>query len=92
MKLSTTLLIFIRLDGLNKDLNAWAWGFQIHNYNIECQSREMTKLAYPTREYIVQVARFDPAKGIPDLVNSYGRLRQHYMKDMPVEKTPQLVM
>ena len=52
----------------------------------------MTKLVYPAREYIIQVARFDPAKGIPDLVKSYGRLRQHYMKDMPVEKTPQLVM
>ncbi|MCJ1282590.1 hypothetical protein MMC26_001915 [Xylographa opegraphella] len=80
------------LDGLNKDLNAWAWGFQIHNYNVECQSREMTKLAYPAREYIIQVARFDPAKGIPDLVKSYGRLRQHYMKETPVAKTPQLVI
>ncbi|MCJ1396938.1 hypothetical protein MMC11_000130 [Xylographa trunciseda] len=80
------------LDGLNKDLNAWAWGFQIHNYNIECQSRVMVKLAYPAREYIIQEARFDPAKGITDLIKSYGKLRQNYMKHLPEEKTPQLVI
>lgn len=52
----------------------------------------MAKLHYPSREYIIQVARFDPAKGIPDLIKSYGKLRQHYLKDIPVEKTPQLVV
>jgi len=52
----------------------------------------MAKLHYPFREYVIQVARFDPSKGIPDLVRSYGRLRRHYLKDMPAEKTPQLVM
>jgi glycosyltransferase involved in cell wall biosynthesis len=76
-----------RLDGLNKPLNSWSWGFHIHNYNMQCESRRVPKLLYPRREYIIQVARFDPAKGIPDLVKSYARLRQYYMKD-----TPQLVM
>ena len=83
---------FDRLDGLNKELNPWAWGFQIHNYNVECESRKIAKITYPSRDYIVQVARFDPSKGIPDLVKSYGRLRHHYMKDVPTEDTPQLVM
>lgn len=86
------ILICDRLDGLNKELDAWAWGYQIHNYNVECDSRKMAKLLYPSREYIIQVARFDPAKGIPDLIRSYGRLRQVYLKDVPTEKTPQLVM
>ena len=52
----------------------------------------MAKLNYPARDYIIQVARFDPAKGIPDVVDSYGKLRRKYFKDVPAEQTPQLVM
>lgn len=52
----------------------------------------MAKLNYPARDYIIQVARFDPAKGIPDVVESYGKLRHKYLKDVPAEQTPQLVM
>lgn len=81
-----------RLDGLNKKLNPWTWGFEHHDYNVNCNSRGIAKLQYPSREYIIQVARFDPAKGIPDLIKSYGKLRRHYLEHMPVEKTPQLVM
>lgn len=64
----------------------------MHNYNIECKGRRVPKIVYPSRDYIIQVARFDPAKGIPDLVRSYGILRQKYLKDTPAEDTPQLVM
>jgi len=80
------------LDGLNKDLDPWSWGYHMHNYNVEAESRRMPKILYPQRDYIIQVARFDPSKGIDDLVRSYARLRRQYMKDEPVEKTPQLVM
>jgi glycosyltransferase involved in cell wall biosynthesis len=49
-------------------------------------------LEVPDRKYIVQIARFDPAKGIPDVLASYARLRQVYMKDEPLINVPQLVI
>ncbi|KAG1858314.1 trehalose synthase [Suillus tomentosus] len=33
------------------------------------------ELKWPQRDYVVQIARFDPAKGIPNVINSYARLR-----------------
>lgn len=53
------------LDGLNKRLSGWDTGYYMHEFFLECHKREMFRLQYPERRYIVQVARFDPAKGIP---------------------------
>lgn len=33
-----------------------------------CAKEKMNQLSWPQRDYIVQVARFDPAKGIVKLV------------------------
>jgi len=54
----------------------------------------MKQLHYPKRPYIVQIARFDPAKGIPDVLASYAKFRREYMtKDDFVERDiPQLVI
>jgi hypothetical protein len=45
-----------------------------------CSEIRMSKLHWPAREYIVQVARFDPAKGIPVVIgescSSLGGTRQ----------------
>ena len=41
-----------------------------------CIKEKMHELKWPEREYIVQVARFDPSKGIPNVVDSYSRLRK----------------
>lgn len=41
-----------------------------------CVKEKMHELKWPAREYIVQVARFDPSKGIPNVVDSYSRLRK----------------
>ena len=64
----------------------------MYDYNLQCDGRKIPKITFPARDYVIQVARFDPAKGIPDLVRSYGILRQRYMKDIPSDKAPQLVM
>ncbi|MCJ1410212.1 hypothetical protein MMC19_004297 [Ptychographa xylographoides] len=80
------------LDGLNKKLSSWASGYQMYDYNLQCDGRKIPKITFPARDYVIQVARFDPAKGIPDLVRSYGILRQRYMKDIPSDKAPQLVI
>lgn len=36
----------------------------------------MTELAWPQRDYVVQVARFDPSKGIPSVIDSYAKFRK----------------
>jgi glycosyltransferase involved in cell wall biosynthesis len=80
------------LDGLNKKLSNWNNEFYLHEFGITIHKFGANQLDYLKREYIVQIARFDPAKGIPDVLASYAKLRREYMKDYPVEKTPQLVI
>jgi len=80
------------LDGLNKHLSDWDAQFYLHEFEIECFKQRMSQLAYPARDYIVQIARFDPAKGIPDVLASYAALRRKYMHDKPLEQIPQLVI
>jgi len=57
-----------------------------------CSERRSPKLLFPVRDYIVQVARFDPAKGIPDVIRSYVKAR-HILDDrIPGSKHPQLCL
>ncbi|KAJ4303099.1 hypothetical protein N0V90_001990 [Kalmusia sp. IMI 367209] len=80
------------LDGLNKHLSDWDAQYYMHEFETECFKQRMSRLAYPARDYIVQIARFDPAKGIPDVLASYAAFRRSYMKDKPIEEVPQLVI
>lgn len=80
------------LDGLNKELSEWDSGYYIHEFNTECLKERMDQLKFPHRSYIVQIARFDPSKGIPDVLAAYAELRRKYMKDKKREDTPQLVI
>jgi glycosyltransferase involved in cell wall biosynthesis len=57
-----------------------------------CAERRASKLLFPLRHYIVQVARFDPAKGIPDVIRSYVKARQILDDKIPGSKHPQLVL
>jgi hypothetical protein len=41
-----------------------------------CVKEKMHELKWPLRDYIVQIARFDPAKGIPSVVDSYIKFRK----------------
>ncbi|KAI0433619.1 glycosyltransferase family 4 protein [Xylaria sp. FL1042] len=68
------------LDGLNKPIGQWARSYYFNLYNRECMSHQMTKLAYPERKYIVQIARFDPAKGIPTVLKAYASFRKRASK------------
>jgi len=80
------------LDGLNKEMNDWDTSFYLHEFNSECLKQRMSKLDFPARDYIVQIARFDPAKGIPDVLASYAKLRRNYMSDTDKSDIPQLVI
>ncbi|KAI0145134.1 family 4 glycosyltransferase [Xylariaceae sp. FL1272] len=79
------------LDGLNKRINKWDSGYYGSNYNNECHAHQMTPLRYPDCKYIVQIARFDPAKGIPTVIDSYAEFRK-LAKDAGVTDIPQLVV
>jgi glycosyltransferase involved in cell wall biosynthesis len=52
----------------------------------------MTELKWPAKKYIIQVARFDPAKGIPDVLDSYAEFRRLLSQHFPKIEAPQLVI
>ena len=80
------------LDGLNKKMDDWDCEYYMHEFKTQCFRDRMATLDYPDRDFIVQIARFDPAKGIPDVLAAYAKLRRSYMKDVPPKDTPQLVI
>ena len=80
------------LDGLNKDINEWDQGYYGHLYNEQCHAMRMTELKWPNKKYIIQVARFDPAKGIPDVIESYAEFRRLLGKHSPKTEAPELVI
>lgn len=60
-----------------------------------CAKEKMHELKWPTRDYIVQVARFDPAKGIPNVIDSYVKFRRLLQKqspDLDEDDQPQLLI
>ncbi len=78
-----------RLDGLNKPLTKGQMKYYYGLFNKYLVDQGQTPLDL-TRAYIVQVARFDPSKGIHDVVESYRLLREK-LKDNG-ELIPQLVI
>ncbi|RSL38986.1 hypothetical protein CEP53_014410 [Fusarium sp. AF-6] len=79
------------IDGLNKPMNKWDTGYYAHIYNQQCLTQRMTPLAWPTRKYIAQVARFDPAKGIPTVIDSYAEFRRR-CDEAGITDPPQLAV
>ncbi|KAI0928062.1 hypothetical protein AcW2_004195 [Taiwanofungus camphoratus] len=57
-----------------------------------CVKEKMHELAWPAREYIVQIARFDPSKGIPNVIDSYARFRRLAAGKVPDDEVPQLLI
>lgn len=80
-------------DGLNKHMHDWDNQYYLHEFKVQCFKAGMRQLAYPERPYIVQIARFDPAKGIPDVLASYAEFRAALAKGTPpAGGIPQLVI
>ncbi|KAG0636842.1 trehalose synthase [Tuber brumale] len=80
------------LDGLGKPLGEWDIRFYHQNLWNSCDKLKMNKLLYPEREYITQIARFDPSKGIPDVIESYSKLCIRLIRDAPEMVPPQLLL
>lgn len=76
------------LDGLNKPLNDTQIGYYISWFNKNLYEHDQPPLDLE-RPYFIQVARFDPSKGISDAIESYHLLRQ---KLRPADPVPQLVL
>ena len=57
-----------------------------------CTKEKMTELGWPMRDYLVQIARFDPSKGIPDVINSYSRFRKLLAEKAPDVEPPQMLI
>ncbi|KAG8767816.1 hypothetical protein FRC15_005458 [Serendipita sp. 397] len=80
------------LDGLSKPLADWDIQYYMGIFRTLCSEIRMSKLHWPAREYIVQVARFDPAKGIPVVIDSFVKLRRKLDLKLPASQTPQLLI
>lgn len=77
-------------DGLNKkiDDNSSVYYFELFN---EILKKTGQKTLDYSEEYFIQVARFDPAKGIFDLIEAY-RLFFEKMKKIDLDQIPSLVI
>ncbi|KAJ5665015.1 uncharacterized protein N7477_007463 [Penicillium maclennaniae] len=80
------------LDGLNKNMRDWDTAFYGRMFNHSCKNTEMTTINYPDEPYIVQIARFDPAKGIFDVLASYDSFRSLLAQSHPEMKAPKLLI
>lgn len=82
------------LDGLNKDLAIADIRYYLTEFNEQCRRERMPILSYPQRDYIIQIARFDPSKGLSEVLAAYAEFRRHshYCSQLAKDKTPQLVM
>lgn len=77
------------LDGLNKPLSERETDYYMNLFNKVLVEHNQTPLDR-TRPFITQIARFDPSKGIPDVIESYRRLREKLQgEDVAI---PQLVI
>jgi glycosyltransferase involved in cell wall biosynthesis len=82
------------LDGLNKELDSWDSQYYMGEFRSLCAKEKMTELAWPAREYVVQVARFDPSKGIPNVIDSYAKFREllNTKEKLDGDELPQLLI
>ena len=77
------------LDGLNKPLSEEQMTTYLKLFNA-LLIKEGQKPLDTERPYIVQIARFDPSKGIPDVLDAYRQLRERLEEEsLPI---PQLVI
>lgn len=78
------------LDGLNKPLSEEQQSTYMQLFNALLVQAQQTPLD-EKRPYIIQVARFDPSKGIPDVLEAYKKLREK-LEQQGNTQLPQLVI
>ncbi|KAJ2159511.1 hypothetical protein GGF46_002967 [Coemansia sp. RSA 552] len=80
------------LDGLNKKMSAADLEYYRRVFN-RCAEDQGSPTISADRPYVIQIARFDPAKGIPDVIEAYRNFRQQLAsKGIEEDQQPQLVI
>ncbi|GAA6005919.1 hypothetical protein JCM11491_004060 [Sporobolomyces phaffii] len=81
------------LDGLNKPIPSRYISFYRRAFNLAAEVA-LGRTVDWGRGYILQIARFDPSKGIPDLVEAYRVFRVAFVQDprFADRDPPQLVL
>ncbi|PUU72501.1 hypothetical protein B9Z19DRAFT_1168589 [Tuber borchii] len=84
----------LAMVGLMPACTDWFWDLKFFHHDLRnsCNELGMNQLLYPAREYITQIARFDPGKGIPDVIESHRKLCTRVVKDTPQRHPPQLLL
>ncbi|OOQ87887.1 Trehalose phosphorylase [Penicillium brasilianum] len=80
------------LDGLNKNMRDWDVAHYGRIFNAACRNAEMPTIQHPDDQYIVQIARFDPSKGIFDVLDAYEKFHNRLACERPKLKTPKLLI
>lgn len=81
-----------KLDGLNKELSEEHMNYYFSLFNSLIQRNGQTPLDL-NHPYIIQVARFDPSKGIPHLIEAYRVLYERMRNEGYAQrKVPQMVI
>ena len=71
------------LDGLNKNLKDEQIEYYFEEFNKALLESGQKPLDRSEKEYFIQIARFDPSKGILDVLDSYRLFREKYEGDNP---------
>ncbi|KAJ5616217.1 hypothetical protein N7537_001331 [Penicillium hordei] len=80
------------LDGLNKNMRDWDIAHYGRMFNAACRNADMPTIQWPEDSYIVQVARFDPSKGILDVLVSYEKFHHKLAVEAPNMVPPKLLI
>lgn len=80
------------LDGLNKVMDPYSLDYYQHFFNRISLDQNFKTVDF-SRLYFIQIARFDPSKGIPNLIESYVIFRKNMKKlKIEIQDIPQLVI
>ncbi|PWY75899.1 UDP-Glycosyltransferase/glycogen phosphorylase [Aspergillus eucalypticola CBS 122712] len=80
------------LDGLNKPMTDWTASHYGRIFNAKCREQYMPNIGFPKEDYIVQIARFDPSKGIQDVLISYEKFHKQLARSRPDLNPPKLLI
>ncbi|KAJ5514066.1 Glycosyl transferase family 1 [Penicillium fimorum] len=80
------------LDGLNKTMRDWDVAHYGRIFNSACRNTDMPTIQWPEDSYIVQIARFDPSKGIRDVLISYEKFYNKLVSESPQMIPPKLLI
>ncbi|KAK5119254.1 hypothetical protein LTR85_007868 [Meristemomyces frigidus] len=82
------------LDGLNKPISEHDTQYYLEEFNALCRHERVATLAYPRRDYIIQIACCEPFKGMEDALAAYAEFkrRSQFCANKHPDQVPQLVL